>query len=362
MKFDTPATTNPIDQLKIVGRPTDRIDGPLKTSGTARYAYERHDVAPDAAYGYIVGAGIAKGEIVSMDLQAARAAPGVITIVTARNAGKLGKGKLNTATLLGGPTIEHYHQAIALVVAKTFEQARAAAQLVRVEYKRTPGRFDLAAGKDAAQPPQEMAFGGPPESKVGDFGAAFAAAPVRFDATYTTPDQSHAMMEPHASVAAWQGDKLTVWTANQMIDWSVGDLALTLGIPKQNVRLVSPFIGGGFGGKLFVRADALLAALGAKAAGQPVKVALQRPLMINNTTHRPATIQRIRIGATRDGQITAIAHEGWSGNLPEAAAPRRPSTRRACSTAAPPASRRRAWPSSTCPKATRCARRARRRG
>jgi xanthine dehydrogenase YagR molybdenum-binding subunit len=320
MKFDTPATTNPIDQLKIVGKPTDRIDGPLKTSGTARYAYERHDVAPDAAYGYIVGAGIAKGEIASMDLQAARAAPGVITIVTARNAGKLGKGKLNTATLLGGPAIEHYHQAIALVVAKTFEQARAAAQLVRVEYKRTQGRFDLAAGKDAAQPPQEMAFGGPPESKVGDFAGAYAAAPVRFDATYTTPDQSHAMMEPHASVAAWQGDKVTVWTSNQMIDWSVGDLALTLGIPKQNVRLISPFIGGGFGGKLFVRADALLAALGARAAGQPVKVALQRPLMINNTTHRPATIQRIRIGTTRDGQITAIAHEGWSGNLPKGSA------------------------------------------
>jgi len=316
MKFDTPATTNPIDQLKVIGRPTDRIEGPLKTSGTARYAYERHDVAPDAAYGYIVGAGIAKGEIASMDLDAARAAPGVITIVTARNAGKLGKGKLNTATLLGGPAIEHYHQAIALVVAKTFEQARAAAQLVRVEYVRKPGRFDLAAAKDAAQLPKQMAFGGPPESKVGDFAGAYAAAPVRFDATYTTPDQSHMMMEPHASVAAWQGDKVTVWTANQMIDWGVGDLATTLGIPKENVRLISPFIGGGFGGKLFVRADALLAALGARAARQPVKVALQRPLMINNTTHRPATIQRIRIGATRDGRITALAHEGWSGDLP----------------------------------------------
>ncbi|MDB5938447.1 MAG: aldehyde oxidase and xanthine dehydrogenase molybdopterin binding [Polaromonas sp.] len=316
MKFDTPATTNPIDQLQVIGKPTDRIDGPLKTTGVAPYAYERHDVAPNAAYGYVVGAGIAKGRIASMDLHAARSAPGVISIVTARNAGKLGKGSFNTAKLLGGPEIQHYHQAVALVVAKTFEQARAAAQLVRIQYVSAPGKFDLAALKDSTQPPKAMAFGGPPQSKVGDFAAAYAAAPVQCDATYTTPDQSHAMMEPHASTAAWQGNRLTVWTSNQMIDWSVTDLAKTLGIPKANVRLVSPFVGGGFGGKLFLRADALLAALGARAAKQPVKVALQRPLMANNTTHRPATIQRIRIGATPDGKITAMAHEGWSGDLP----------------------------------------------
>jgi xanthine dehydrogenase YagR molybdenum-binding subunit len=143
---------------------------------------------------------------------------------------------------------------------------------------------------------------------------------VQFDATYTTPDESHAMMEPHASIASWKGEKLTLWTSNQMIDWSVGDVAKTLGIPKANVRLVSPFVGGGFGGKLFVRADALMAALGARAAKRPVKVALQRPRIANNTTHRPATIQRIRIGCTADGKIGAIAHEGWSGNLPDGSA------------------------------------------
>jgi xanthine dehydrogenase YagR molybdenum-binding subunit len=317
MKFDSPATTNPIDQLKVIGKPTDRIDGPLKTTGTAPYAYERHDVAPDAAYGYIVGAGIAKGRIASMDLRAARAAPGVLAIVTAENAGKLGKGNFNTAKLLGGPEIDHYHQAVALVVARTFEQARAAAQLVRIEYTRSEGRFDLTTQKESAQMPKPTEFAGPPETKFGDFATAFAAAPVQLDTTYTTPDESHAMMEPHASIAAWRGDKLTVWTSNQMIDWGVGDVAKTLGIPKANVRLVSPFIGGGFGGKLFVRADAVLAALGARAARRPVKVALQRPLMMNNTTHRPATIQRIRIGAGRDGRITAIAHEGWSGDLPD---------------------------------------------
>jgi hypothetical protein len=172
-----PATTNPIDQLKVIGKPTDRVDGPLKTTGTAPYAYERHDVAPDAAYGYVVGAGIAKGRIASMDLAAARAAPGVLAIVTARNAGKLGKGNFNTAKLLGGPQIDHYHQALALVVATTFEEARAAAQLVKITYERAPGKFDLQAEKAGAQLPKPTAFAGPPESKVGDFAGAYAAAP-----------------------------------------------------------------------------------------------------------------------------------------------------------------------------------------
>jgi xanthine dehydrogenase YagR molybdenum-binding subunit len=240
----------------------------------------------------------------------------VITIVTAQSAGSLGKGKFNTAKLLGGPEIDHYHQAVALVVADTFEQARAAAALVRVEYERAPGRFDLAKARGAAVKPESM-IGGDPDTAVGDFNAAFTAAPVHVDATYTTPDESHAMMEPHATIAAWAGDQLTVWTSNQMVDWSRNDLALTLNIPKEKVRLVSPFIGGGFGGKLFLRADALLAALGARAARRPVKVALQRALMINNTTHRPATIQRVRLGANRDGTLTSIAHESWSGDLPQ---------------------------------------------
>lgn len=314
MKFETAAATNPIDQLKVIGQPVSRIDGPRKTTGTARYAYEWHDVAPNPAYGYIVGSAIAKGRINAIDLAAAKAAPGVLAIVTADNAGKLEKGSLNTARLLGGPEIQHYHQAVAVVVAETFEQARAAAQLVRVDYVSGEGAFDLTKLMDSARP-REIT-GGPADTKVGDFAAAFAAAPVQLDATYTTPDEAHAMMEPHASMAAWDGDKLTLWTSNQMIAWNTADIAKTLGIAKEKVRLISPYIGGGFGGKLFPRADALLAALGARAAGRPVKVALQRPLMFNNTTHRPATIQRIRIGATKDGKITAIGHESWSGDLP----------------------------------------------
>jgi xanthine dehydrogenase YagR molybdenum-binding subunit len=320
MKFDTPAGANPIDQLKIIGKPVDRIDGKFKTTGTAPYAYERHDVVADQAYGYVVGSAIAKGRINAIDLAEAKAAPGVLAIVTAENAGTLVKGRMNTAHLLGGPEIEHYHQAVALVVAETFEQARAAAALVRVDYARAKtGRFDLATEIKSAPLKGDSSGEGsaaPAVDRVGNFEKAFAAAPVTVDARYTTPDHTHAMMEPHATIAAWEGDKLTLWTSNQMIAWGKGDVARTLGIPKDKVRLISPYVGGGFGGKLFVRADAILAALGARAAGRAVKVALQRPLIINNTTHRPATIQRIRIGVDRSGKITAIAHESGSGDLP----------------------------------------------
>ncbi len=315
MKFETPAPPNPIDRQRVVGRATDRIDGPLKTTGTATYAYEWADIQPAPAYGHVLGSAIAKGRIKSMNLRAARHAPGVLKIVTADNTWQLGQGNWNTARLLGGPEIQHYHQAIALVVAETFEQARAAAALIEVDYDEAEGSFDLAALKDTAAAPERGR--GAEDASIGDFDGAFAAAPVQLDATYTTPDQAHAMIEPPATIAKWDDDKLTVWTSNQMVAWGVADLARTLQIPPENVRLISPFIGGGFGGKLFLRADVVLAALGARAAQRPVKVALPRPLMFNNTTHRPATIQRIRIGATPDGRITALGHEGWSGDLPD---------------------------------------------
>ncbi|MBM6575695.1 xanthine dehydrogenase family protein molybdopterin-binding subunit [Microvirga sp. SRT01] len=319
MKFDAPTGNNPIDRMTVIGKPTDRIDGKYKTTGTAPYAFEHNDDAPNAAYGYVVGAAIAKGRIASIDLAAAKAAPGVLAIVTADTAGKLAKGNFNTAKLLGGPEVDHYHQAIAVVVADTFEQARAAANLIRVDYARAKGRYDLAEALKTAPLKGDSSGEGsaaPPIDKVGDFAGAFASAPVKLDATYTTPDHSHVMMEPHATIASWEGDQLTLWTANQMIDWGKGDVAKTLGIPKEKVRLIAPYVGGGFGGKLFVRSDAIMAALGARAAKRPVKVALTRPMSINNTTHRPATVQRIRIGADRTGKITAIAHESGSGDLP----------------------------------------------
>jgi xanthine dehydrogenase YagR molybdenum-binding subunit len=314
MKFDAPATQNPIDQLRIVGQSTDRIDGPLKTTGLAPYAYERHDVAPNQAYGYVVGSAIAKGLIRSFDLVDAKAAPGVIEIVTTLDHKPLPLGDQSSANLFGGARVQHYHQAIALVIAETFEQARAAASLIQVDYARMDGKFDLEheAGKAKPVPDEEGET-----NKAGDFAASYAKADVTLDERYSTPGESHAMMEPHATIAAWDGNRLTVWTSNQMIAWGKRDLAKALALKLEQVRLDSPYIGGGFGGKLFLRSDVVLAALGARAAGRPVKVALPRPLIINNTTHRPATRQRIRIGAAKDGTILAISHESMSGNLPD---------------------------------------------
>lgn len=297
--------------MKVVGKPLDRIDGPLKVTGTARYAYEQHDVVPNQAYGEIVAAGIAKGRILSIDLTAARAAPGVIAIVTAADAGALSTGAFYTAHQLAGPRVEHYHQAVAVVVAETFEQARAASHLVRIQYQREDGAFDLAKARGKATMPKAN-----PDATFGDFETAFAAAPVQIDQTYTTPDHSHCMMEPHATLAAWNGDELTLWTSVQIIKWAKRDLAKILAIPAEKIRFVSPFIGGGFGGKATVLSDAVLAAVAARAAKRPVKVTLPRPLLMNNTTHRPATIQRVRLGAEADGRLVAIGHDNWSGNLP----------------------------------------------
>jgi len=315
MKFEQPAQQNPTDRKKVIGKATDRYEGKLKTSGTAKYAYEWHDIAPKPAYGYVLGAAIAKGRITSIDTGPAESSSGVFAVVTAQNAGPLDKGNFNTAKLLAGPEVQHYHQAVAMVIARTFEQARTAAGRIKVRYAAEPGAYELAKAKDGAQKPHAQ-FGNEPDTAVGDFDAAFAAAPVKLDATYTTPDQTHSMMEPFASIAAWKGDELTVWTSNQMINWARNDLAKTLKMDPAKVRVLSPYIGGGFGGKLFLRSDVLMAALGARAAKRPVKVALARPLMPNNSTHRPATIQRVRFGATEDGKIVAFAHESWSGNLP----------------------------------------------
>ncbi|WP_423066104.1 molybdopterin cofactor-binding domain-containing protein [Devosia sp. CN2-171] len=311
MRFDPTQTSNPIDQMRVVGQPITRIDGPLKTAGTARYAYERHDVIADAAYGYPVGASIPKGRILSMDTAAAAAAPGVFGVIAAPDFNDVGKGMFNVAQLFGGSQIQHYHQAIALVVAETFEQARAAAAMITVEYAGEEGAFDLReafAGfdMDAVEP----------STNLGDFEAAFASAPHTVDQEYTTPNQTHAMMEPHATLAYWEGDQVTLWTSNQMITFGKGDLATTLGIDVSQLRMVSPFVGGGFGGKLWLRSDAILAALAARQFGRAVKVALPRPFMANNTTHRSATIQRLRLGATSDGRLQAFSHECFSGNLP----------------------------------------------
>lgn len=315
MKFDTPAGRTPIDELKVVGQPVERFEAKLKTTGTATYAYEYHDIARNVAYGYILGAAISKGRITSIDTREAEAAPGVLAVVTYHNAGPLGVGKFYVQRMLAAPDVDHYHQPVAVVVAKTFEHARAASSLIRVDYARSEGRFDLAAQMDSAPVAPQGEFGGPTQTHIGDFEKAFEAAEVKVDETYTVPDQAHAMMEPHATIARWDGARLTCWTSIQQMNWGTRDLALILGIPRENIRLISSFIGGGFGGKGTVQSDLVLAAVAARTVRRPVKLALQRPIMFNNTIHRPKTIQRLRLGASRDGKLVAVGHESWSGNL-----------------------------------------------
>lgn len=305
MKFTEAAGPNPTDAMRILGRPTDRIEGPLKVTGRATYAAEF--TVPDMVYGVIVTTTIASGRIAAIDTADALAAPGVRAVVTHENAGPLALGDDHKLPMLAGPQVAQFGQAAALVVAESFEAARAAARLVRIDYAAEDGVFDLAHAKDAAERNSSHVHG--------DFDRAFADAAVQVDATYTTPDHAHAMMEPHASIASWDGDELTLWTANQMVDWAARDMAKVLGMPKERIRIVAHHIGGGFGGKLWVRADAVLAAVAARQVGRPVKVVLSRPQVFNNTPHRSATIQRLRLGATREGRLTAIGHESWSGDV-----------------------------------------------
>ena len=299
----------------VIGKPIDRIDGPKKVSGKATYAAEY--ALDNVAYGYLVRATVGAGKITSLDASRAKALPGVIDVITdyASFIRKPQQGGETTAPTQGVEDVAYHGEIIAIVIAESYEAARDAALHVDVQYDAAEGRYDFEAHKSEAEEPKPQQI--PPHHDQGDIDKAMADAAFTVDVTYTTPSQNSVAMEPHASIASWDGDKVTLWTSNQMINWGKKDVAKTLGIPPENVRLDSPFVGGGFGGKLFVRADAIMAALGAKAAGRPVKVALTRPMMFNNTTHRPATIQRIRLGCDRSGKINAIAHESVSGDLPD---------------------------------------------
>jgi xanthine dehydrogenase YagR molybdenum-binding subunit len=315
INMNSPAGNSPLDETDgLVGRPLDRVDGPLKVTGRAPFAYEYRE-AGVPAYAFLVEAGIAKGRLTALDVAAAEKAPGVIFVMTHKNAPKQGARGDNSAPQLVDDKILHHGQPIALVVAETFEQARAAAYLVKPSYESEKGSYDLAAAMPEAFVPKPN-NGNPPDSRMGDTAAAFAAAPIKIDATYTTPPQSHAMMEPHATMAVWNGDAVTLYTANQMLPRGIASVSSTLQIPKEKVRLISRYIGGGFGAKLQVQADAILAALAARLVNRPVKLALTRPQVFHVTTHRTDTIQRLRLAAERDGSLTAIEHISWSNNTP----------------------------------------------
>src|SRR3954447_22168125 len=314
MEMNLPIGPNALDEQRIVGKPIDRVDGPLKVSGGARYAYEM--TQDNVLYGFVVEASIGKGTIKSIDTSVADKAPGVVLVLTHRNAPAQGKGNHREAhPVLTGPQVTRYGQPVAFVVAETFEQARAAAYLVDVKYDRSGGRYALRTNLNEARTPKPNDAPAA-DSAVGDFASAFAGAPLQLDVTYTTPLQSHAMMEPHATLAMWDGDRLILHTANQMLNQGQQAIAATLKMPVENVRLISPFIGGGFGGKLWVNADAILAAIAAQQLKRPVKIALTREQIFHVTTHRSDTIQHIRLGTDHDGRILAIGHDVFSGNLP----------------------------------------------
>ncbi|MGX9117455.1 xanthine dehydrogenase family protein molybdopterin-binding subunit [Mesorhizobium sp. BHbsci] len=305
----------------VIGRPVDRIDGPLKVTGNATYAYE--NALDGTAYGYILGAAVAKGRIAEIDTAEAERAPAVLLVMTHRNApAQPDFGPAVTPTVpevftrarpaLNSDRVRYYDEPVALVVAETFEAARAAAGLIKVRYDEEPGLYDLPGRVADAYAPKRTNAGFETDSVVGDFESAFAAAPAKIDATYRTPFEHHNPMEPHATLAAWSGNELTIHTSAQTLANFRAGIASTLRIPPERVRIVSPFVGGGFGSKLIAHSDTILAALAAQVLQRPVKIALTRQQMFANAGHRAEMIQQVRLGADTDGRLTGVAHDVWS--------------------------------------------------
>ena len=319
MEMNQPAPPNAIDRNSNghIGAPLDRVDGRLKVMGAAPYAYEVKESAAPAC-GFVVESNIAKGRIARIDTAAAERAPGVLLVMTHRNAPRQAPLSLEGSDRFARPKpylndaqVQYYGEPVAFVVAETFEQARAAAQLVHVSYAAKKGEYELKQNLAKAEKPKG-GEGREPDTAVGDFARAFDAALVKVDATFTTPVHIHAQMEPHAALAWWEGDRVVIHCSSQLLESAQKCVANTLQIPNEKVRIVSRYIGGGFGGKLPIFADVMLSALAARELKRPVKTALTRQQMFHVTTHRTDTIQRLRLGATREGMLTAIAHESWS--------------------------------------------------
>jgi xanthine dehydrogenase YagR molybdenum-binding subunit len=299
----------------LIGQPISRIDGPLKVSGRATYAAEYWNVG-QPLYGFIVGATIGRGHVAAIDTNEAEQAPGVRMVMTHRNAPAQGTPDLSSLWVysrayptLVGSEVHHFGEPVALVVADTWEQARAAARLVRVTYIEKPGRFDFAAHLDQAYAPKTANAGLPTDSAVGDFDPAFARAEVRIDQHYTTPYQFAQPMEPHACLAVPDGDNLTIYASAQIVAMARTSIANTLQISEERIRLVASFVGGGFGSKLGIHNETILAALAARELKRPVKVVLTRQQIFHLLGVRPITSQRVRLGAGRDGRLVALGHD-----------------------------------------------------
>jgi len=295
----------------IIGAAVPRIDGPLKTTGTARYAADHHFA--NLAQAVAVQSTIGKGRIRSLDVSAAEKMPGVLLVLhhgNLRNVYRTFPHQQDGSMAETRPPFEddriyYWGQYVAAVVAETLEQARAAAEAIRVDYDaETPDvRLDLSAD-----------FTGPRQSswKRGDPDHALTEAPVVIDETYVTPVETHNPMEMHGTVAVWDGDDLTLYESSQAVVGFRTVMSEVLGIPRENLRVISRFIGSGFGGKLSPWPQSTLAAAAARQLNRPVKLSVDRRMMFSNVGHRPRTQQRIRLGATSDGKLTAIRHDFFS--------------------------------------------------
>jgi xanthine dehydrogenase YagR molybdenum-binding subunit len=295
----------------VIGAPLDRVDGPRKVSGSATYAYEEASLG-QPLYGFILGATIARGTITMLETARAEVAPGVRRVLTHRDVAwqrpaKERVGYSHAYPVMASPDIASYGDPVALVIAETLEQARAAASLIDVGYERAEGRFELAAHESFV--PNAVNAGLPVETHTGSFEQAFAAAPVQLDQLYTTPYEHSMPMEPHCCLAAWTGDKVTVHVSTQVVASAQQRVAATLGLEPSQVTIICRFVGGGFGSKLGLHAEAILAVIGAREVRQPVKIALTRQQMFDLVGHRPASRQRIRLAAERDGRLIAFGHD-----------------------------------------------------
>ena len=305
----------------MIGKSVNRVDGPLKVSGQATYAYEYWDSdVGQPLYGFIVGATIGKGRIARIDTTRAERAAGVRLVMTHLNAPAQGIPTPNPSIPLpywvakpelSSPDIHHYGEPVALVVATTFEQARAASSLVDVEYAAEPGHYDFAARQGQAYAPKTLVLGIATDTAVGDFDSAFAGAEVKVDQRYTTPYEFSQPMEPNACLAVPHGEReeLTAYVSTQIVAAARARIANTLRMDPRRIHVVAPYIGGGFGSKLAVHAETILAALAARQLKQPVKVAMTRQQIFQLVGMRTASSQRVRLGAERDGRLVALAHE-----------------------------------------------------
>ena len=330
-----------------------RVDGPDKVTGRARYAFE-YPVS-GAAYVWPVQSVIARGEIRSVDPAAALALPSVLAVLTHQNAPRLNANGSDPELLLfQSAGVAYRGQIVAGVVATTLETAREAAGLVRIEYAEAAHDVTLTPDHPRLYAPERVNPNFPGSTAVGDFDAAFAAAPVTVDQTYSTPGEHNNPMEPHATIASWDDGRLTVFDSNQGPSVHAAMIAGVLGLQPGQVRVITEHVGGGFGCKGFPRPNVILAAMAARATGRPVKCALTRQQMFAVVGHRPPSIQRVRLGATADGSLTAIAHDviSQSSTLKEFAEQTAVATRHMY--AAPHRRTRTGWPGSTCRRRPGC--------